>query len=93
MYRPDNNWLTAGRFSVLRAYSAGFGNILAASRLANPSTTASISLNKRFSRGFETFATYTWSHAIDDAPEQNNIDSANSSCRIRPTVGEIAATL
>ena len=23
------------------------------------------------------FATYTWSHAIDDAPEQNNIDSPN----------------
>jgi hypothetical protein len=23
------------------------------------------------------FATYTWSHSIDDAPEQNNIDSAN----------------
>ena len=30
-----------------------------------------------FSRGLEAFATYTWSHAIDDAPEQNNIDSSN----------------
>lgn len=32
---------------------------------------------KRFSRGFELFGTYTWSHAIDDAPEQNNIDASN----------------
>jgi hypothetical protein len=33
-------------------------------------------LNKRYSHGLDLFATYTWSHAIDDAPEQNNIDSA-----------------
>src|SRR6185436_9467891 len=36
-----------------------------------------LTLNKRFSHGLEAFATYTWSHAIDDAPEQNNIDSSN----------------
>jgi hypothetical protein len=34
-----------------------------------------MTLEKRFSRGFNLYATYTWSHAIDDAPEQNNIDS------------------
>jgi hypothetical protein len=31
--------------------------------------------DKRFSRGLDAFASWTWSHAIDDAPEQNNIDS------------------
>lgn len=36
-----------------------------------------LTLNKRFSHDLEMFATYTWSHAIDDAPEQNNIDSPN----------------
>jgi hypothetical protein len=35
-------------------------------------------LQKRWAHGFELFATYTWSHAIDDAPEQNTIDSANT---------------
>ena len=34
-------------------------------------------MSKRFSHGFELFGTYTLSHAIDDAPEQNNIDSPN----------------
>ncbi len=36
-----------------------------------------LSLNKRFSRGFQVQATYTWSHAIDDAPEENVLDSGN----------------
>ena len=31
--------------------------------------------DKRFSHGFDAFASWTWSHSIDDAPEQNNIDS------------------
>ncbi len=35
------------------------------------------SLNKRFSRGVAVQATYTWSHAIDDAPEENVLDSGN----------------
>ena len=29
-------------------------------------------------RAIETYATYTWSHAIDDAPEQNNIDAGSN---------------
>jgi hypothetical protein len=35
-----------------------------------------ITLNHRLAYGLELFSSYTWSHAIDDAPEQNNIDSA-----------------
>ncbi|HEV2665814.1 MAG TPA: hypothetical protein VG324_12935 [Blastocatellia bacterium] len=34
-----------------------------------------LSLNKRFSRGHQLSASYTWSHGIDDAPEINVIDS------------------
>jgi hypothetical protein len=36
-----------------------------------------VTLNHRLSHGLELAASYTWAHAIDDAPEQNNIDSAN----------------
>jgi hypothetical protein len=34
-----------------------------------------LSLNKRFARGYQFSASYTWSHGIDDAPEINIIDS------------------
>jgi hypothetical protein len=33
-----------------------------------------ITAMKRFARGYEIFASYTWSHALDDAPEQNVLD-------------------
>jgi hypothetical protein len=56
----------------------GFANILAAESVGQSVYNGlNLTLTKRFSRGFEMFATYTWSHAIDDAPEQNNIDSSN----------------
>ncbi len=49
-----------------------FNNILMAESVGNASYTAGIvSLNKRFSRGYQFSANYTYSHAIDDAPEQN----------------------
>ncbi len=35
-----------------------------------------ITLKHQQSFGLTLFASYTWSHSIDDAPEQNNIDSA-----------------
>jgi hypothetical protein len=35
-----------------------------------------VTLKHQTSYGLELFASYTWSHSIDDAPEQNNIDSA-----------------
>ncbi|HEY3441479.1 MAG TPA: carboxypeptidase regulatory-like domain-containing protein [Paludibaculum sp.] len=54
----------------------GFGNILSAESVGQSVYHGfNTTVNKRFSRGFEMFATWTWSHAIDDAPEQNNIDS------------------
>jgi hypothetical protein len=34
-----------------------------------------VTVTKRYAKTFELFGSYTWSHAIDDAPEQNNIDS------------------
>jgi len=37
----------------------------------------SVTLQKRFSLGYEFLATYIWSHALDDAPERNVLDSSN----------------
>jgi hypothetical protein len=49
-----------------------FDNVLMAESVGNSNYTAgAISLNKRFSRGYQFSANYTYSHAIDDAPEQN----------------------
>jgi hypothetical protein len=49
-----------------------FNNVLLAESVGNSNYTAGVlSLNKRFSRGYQFSANYTWSHAIDDAPEQN----------------------
>jgi hypothetical protein len=53
-----------------------FNNILLAESSGNSTYHGfNLTLNKRFARGLEGFATWTWSHSIDDAPEQNNIDS------------------
>jgi hypothetical protein len=76
---PSGQQLADGRpiFGSGRALP-GFGNILAAESVGQSVYNGlNLTLTKRFSRGFEMFATYTWSHAIDDAPEQNNIDSPN----------------
>jgi hypothetical protein len=74
---PSGQQLADGRpiFGSGRVFP-GFGNILSAESVGQSTYNGlNLTLNKRFSRGFEMFATYTWSHAIDDAPEQNNIDS------------------
>ncbi len=76
---PSGLTLADGRpvFGSGRVYP-GFGNILVAESVGQSIyNRLNLTLNKRFSRGLEAFATYTWSHAIDDAPEQNNIDSSN----------------
>ena len=76
---PSGQQLADGRpiFGSGRVFP-GFGNILAAESVGQSVYNGlNLTLTKRFSRGFEMFATYTWSHAIDDAPEQNNIDSPN----------------
>jgi hypothetical protein len=74
---PNGTFLADGRpiFGTGRVY-AGFGNITSAESVGHSTYNGlNVTLRKALSRGIETFATYTWSHAIDDAPEQNNIDS------------------
>lgn len=57
---------------------AGFGNILSVESVGQSVYNGlNLTLTKRYSSGLEFFGTWTWSHAIDDAPEQNNIDSGN----------------
>src|SRR5207253_9176825 len=57
---------------------SGFGNVPSAESVGQSVYNGlNLTLSKRLSYGFELFATYTWSHSIDDAPEQNNIDSGN----------------
>ena len=76
---PSGQQLADGRpvFGSARVFS-GSGNILAAESVGQSVYNGfNLTLTKRFSQGFEMFATYIWSHAIDDAPEQNNIDSSN----------------
>jgi len=75
---PSGNFLADGRpiFSTTARVYPGFLNILSAESVGNSNYNGlNLTLEKRFSRGFNLYATYTWSHAIDDAPEQNNIDS------------------
>lgn len=74
---PTGATLGDGRpiFGSARTYP-GFANILSGESVGQSTYNGlNLTLTKRWSRGFETFASYTWSHAIDDAPEQNNIDS------------------
>jgi hypothetical protein len=76
---PSGRQLADGRpiFGSARVYP-GFGNILSAESVGQSEYNGlNVTLTKRLSHDFEMFATYTWSHAIDDAPEQNNIDSPN----------------
>lgn len=74
---PGPNTLADGRpiFTGTRVNPA-FANVLSAESVGRSSYNGlNLTINKRYSYGFEIFATYTWSHAIDDAPEQNNIDA------------------
>jgi len=78
---PSGAFLADGRpilSSAARVYP-GFANILSAESVGNSDYNGmNLSIQRRFAHGYELFATYTWSHAIDDAPEQNSIDSANT---------------
>lgn len=57
-----------------------FNNIQIVESVGNSDYNAgTISLNKRFSRGFQFSANYTLSHAIDDAPEQNLVAATSFS--------------
>jgi hypothetical protein len=77
---PTGNVLADGRPTWIstagQRVDPRFNNILSAESSGQSSYSGgTLTLNRRASRGFETFASYTWSHAIDDAPEHNNIDS------------------
>jgi len=77
---PGGTFLADGRpiFGTARYY-AGFGNITSAESVGTSTYNGlNLTLRKQLARGYEVFATYTWSHAIDDAPEQNNIDAGSN---------------
>jgi hypothetical protein len=57
--------------------NSAYNNILSAESVGQSTYSGlSFTFSKRLSHGLDAFATWTWSHSIDDAPEQNNIDSA-----------------
>jgi hypothetical protein len=77
---PGGTFLADGRpvFGTARNF-AGFGNITSAESVGTSSYNGlNATLRKQLARGYEFYATYTWSHAIDDAPEQNNIDAGSN---------------
>ena len=77
---PSGQFLADGRpiFGSARYY-AGFGNITSVESSGHSTYNGlNVTLRKQLAKGFETYATYTWSHAIDDAPEQNNIDAGSN---------------
>jgi hypothetical protein len=75
---PSGAYLADGRpiFSTTARVYPGFNNILSAESAGNSNYNGlNVTIEKRWGRIGQLFGTYTWSHAIDDAPEQNNIDS------------------
>ncbi|MBI1760115.1 MAG: TonB-dependent receptor [Acidobacteria bacterium] len=56
-----------------------FNNISIAEAVGNSNYNGlNVTLNRRLSKGYEWFLSYTWSHALDDAPEQNVLDSGGN---------------
>ena len=75
---PSGTYLADGRpiFSTTARVLQGFNNILSAESVGNSNYNGlNLTIEKRWSRMSQLYARYTWSPAIDDAPEQNNIDS------------------
>jgi hypothetical protein len=63
-----------------------FGNVYIDESVGNSHYDALIvTLNKRFSHDFQVQVNYAWSHAIDDAPEENVLDSAAGIALSDPT--------
>jgi hypothetical protein len=82
VYRNINLIATASRLADGRPiFGAGrvdtrFNNISIAESVGNSNYNGlNVTLNRRLSKGYEWFVSYTWSHALDDAPEQNVLDS------------------
>lgn len=76
---PTGTFLGDGR-PVLRtgAIFPQFNNILSGESVGNSNYNGlNLTVNRRFSKGYEFFLTYTWSHALDNAPERNVLDSSN----------------
>jgi hypothetical protein len=75
---PSGAFLADARpiFSTIARVYRGFNNILSAESVGNSTYSGlNLTVERRWGRTGQLYATYTWSHAIDDAPEQNNIDS------------------
>jgi hypothetical protein len=86
---PGTAKLADGRpiFGSARVNSA-FNNISMAESVGISNYNAlNVTLSKRFSRGYEFLATYTWSHSLDDAPEQNVLDvpTGTSGTNLQPS--------
>jgi hypothetical protein len=76
---PTGSFLADGR-PMLKTGSIDtrFNNIYGVESVGNSNYNGlSATLQKRFSKGYEFLATYIWSHALDDAPERNILDSSN----------------
>jgi len=74
---PSGNTLADGRpiYGATRIWPQ-FNNILSAESVGNSSYNAfTATLRRRVASYGEYSISYTWSHAIDDAPEQNVLDS------------------
>jgi hypothetical protein len=53
-----------------------FNNVISAESVGNSEYSGlNFTLNRRFGKGIEFFGTYTYLHGIDDAPEQNVLDT------------------
>jgi hypothetical protein len=79
---PSGNSLADGRpiwiSTAGQRIDPRFNNIMMGESVGQSTYSGgTLTMNRRYGKGFEAFASYTWSHAIDDAPEWNNIDSAS----------------
>lgn len=75
---PGGTFLADGRpiFGSDRVFPA-YNNLYSAESVGQSTYNGlNIRLERRFAKNFSLLGYYTWSHTIDDAPEQNNIDSA-----------------
>lgn len=71
-FLPDGRPIFSNAVNANTRRFPQFNNILMAESVGNSTYTAGIiSVNKRLSRGYQLSANYTYSHSIDDAPEQN----------------------
>lgn len=73
-------------FNPLGYIDPHFANVLIARSVAQSSYNAlNVTATHRFGNGLDLFTSYTWSHAIDDAPEQNTIDGGTTQLPSDPT--------